>query len=349
MALLVTGGAGFIGSALVRQLLASSDYPIVVVDKMTYAAHPATLAALEGHPRFRFEKADICDSATLARIFRRHNPDGVFHLAAETHVDRSIDGPFPFVQTNVMGTCMLLNAAVEHWRRLKGSRQSDFRFLHVSTDEVYGSLGETGLFSESAPYLPNSPYAASKAASDHFVRAWQRTYGLPIIITNCSNNYGPYQFPEKLIPLMIVNALNRQPLPVYGEGKNVRDWIYDEDHVAALWEVFRRGRVGECYNIGGFSERSNLELVRELCAILDQRVPERNGASHADRITFVTDRPGHDFRYALDCSKMKAELAWEPRESLSSGLVKTVDWYLEHQPWVQRVLDGSYRMERLGS
>ncbi len=348
MTLLVTGGAGFIGSALVRHLLKASDEPIIVIDKMTYAAHPASLAALAGQSRLRLEKVDICDAAGLARLFELYDPDGVFHLAAETHVDRSIDGPFPFVQTNVTGTCTLLQAAVEHWRKLKGSRQGNFRFLHVSTDEVYGSLGETELFSESSPYRPNSPYAASKAASDHFARAWQRTYSLPVLITNCSNNYGPYQFPEKLIPLMIISALNGQPLPVYGEGKNIRDWIYVEDHAAALWQAFRHGRVGECYNIGGLCERSNLELVRELCAILDQRVPKTNGASHADRITFVTDRPGHDFRYALDCSKMKTELGWEPQENLSSGLVKTVDWYLANRNWWRAIQEQTYKGERLG-
>ncbi len=348
MALLVTGGAGFIGSAVVRHLLEVADEPIIAVDKMTYAAHPATLAPLANHLRFRLETVDICDGPALKHLFEAYDPNGVFHLAAETHVDRSIDSPFPFVQTNVMGTCTLLQASFEHWRKLKGTRQSNFRFLHVSTDEVYGSLGDGAPSSEDSRYQPNSPYAASKAAADHLVRAWQRTYGLPTLITNCSNNYGPYQFPEKLIPLMIINALNEKPLPVYGDGRNIRDWLYVEDHAAALWHVFRFGRIGECYNIGGNCERNNLELIQELCTILDSRMPVKRGGSHAERITFVTDRPGHDFRYALNCSKLKKELGWEAQQDLSAGLVKTVEWYLANRNWWQAIQQQTYCGERLG-
>ncbi len=348
MKLLVTGGAGFIGSALVRLLLAETDATVINIDKMTYAAHPETLADFAGHPRYLHAKVDICDADAIAELFERHDPDGVFHLAAESHVDRSIDGPAPFLETNVLGTYTMLQQALEHWRGLDVERRHRFRFLHVSTDEVYGSLGETGLFTESSRYRPNSPYAASKAAADHVVRAWHQTYGLPVVVTNCSNNYGPYQFPEKLIPLMVTNAVRGKPLPIYGCGANIRDWLYVEDHVRGIWTVFQHGHLGECYNIGGDCERSNLELVRELCTILDEMLPDSRHRPHADLITFVEDRPGHDFRYALDTTKIASELDWKPRESLDSGLRRTVRWYLDNPAWWQGIQEKAYRGERLG-
>ncbi len=345
--LLVTGGAGFIGSALVRHLVAETDWTVVNLDKLTYAGNLDSLPGLLEHPRHRFERVDICDAVGVRRVLREHRPRAILHLAAESHVDRSIDGPAAFVRTNVVGTQVLLEAAREYWSELDGEARRDFRFHHVSTDEVYGDLGEEGFFTEETPYAPSSPYSASKAASDHLVRAWHRTYGLPVLVSNCSNNYGPYQFPEKLIPLMILNARAGKPLPVYGEGDQVRDWLHVEDHVRALLRVLRAGRVGETYNIGGHNERTNLEVVERICAILDQRLPQ--GAPHARLIRHVADRPGHDRRYAIDAGKIQRELGWKPKETFESGLAKTVEWYLENEEWCRRVLDGSYRGERLGA
>ncbi len=342
---LITGGAGFIGSALIRMLLADSDHRVVNVDKLTYAGNLESLPDAEGHPRYVFERADICDAPRVRACFERHRPDVVIHLAAESHVDRSIDGPAPFVQTNVHGTFVLLEESLRYWRSLENSNLRRFRFVHVSTDEVFGSLGTEGRFTESTPYAPNSPYSASKAASDHLVRAWGHTYGLPAIITNCSNNYGPYQFPEKLIPLAIQHALAGRPIPVYGRGENVRDWLYVDDHARALRLVAERGAPGTRYNIGGDSERRNLDVVRSLCALLEAMHP---GRRFATLITHVPDRPGHDLRYAMDASTIEHDLGWSPRESFDSGLEKTVRWYLENQHWVERVQTGAYRGERLG-
>ncbi|RTZ71875.1 MAG: dTDP-glucose 4,6-dehydratase [Gammaproteobacteria bacterium] len=344
--LLVTGGAGFIGSALVRHLIAGSDWTVVNLDKLTYAGNPDSLPGLMDHPRHRFEQVDICDAREVERVFREHRPDAIMHLAAESHVDRSIDGPADFIQTNVVGTSVLLEAARSYWKELEGDARNDFRFHHVSTDEVYGSLGPEGLFTEESPYQPNSPYSASKASSDHLVRAWHETYGLPVLVTNCSNNYGPYQFPEKLIPLMILNALAGKPLPIYGKGDQVRDWLYVDDHVRALLRVLEAGRVGETYNIGGHNEKTNLEVVQRLCAILDEKVPGEK--PYAGLIRHVADRPGHDQRYAIDAGKIERELGWVPQETFATGLEKTVQWYLDNDRWCQRVLDGSYRGERLG-
>jgi dTDP-glucose 4,6-dehydratase len=328
MKLLVAGGAGFIGSAVVRQAIARG-YQVVNLDALTYAACLDNVASVAGHPDYAFVHADIRDAATLERVFAEHAPDAVMHLAAESHVDRSIDGPGSFIETNVTGTYTLLQAARAHWERQ--GRPAGFRFHHVSTDEVYGSLGETGKFTEETPYAPNSPYSASKAASDHLVRAWHETYGLPVVITNCSNNYGPYHFPEKLIPVVILNALEGQPIPVYGEGLNVRDWLYVEDHADALLTVLERGPVGRSYNIGGENEARNIDLVRMICTILDRLRPE--GAPHADLITFVADRPGHDLRYAIDPSRIREELGWRPSVTLEEGLERTVRWYLENEVW----------------
>jgi dTDP-glucose 4,6-dehydratase len=346
--LLITGGAGFIGSALVRLLLRESDYRIVNVDKLTYAASPEALEDAPAHPRYRFEQADICDAAALARVFAEHRPDGVMHLAAESHVDRSIDGPADFIQTNILGTFRLLEAALAHWQSLDGAARARFRFHHISTDEVYGSLGDTGLFTETTPYAPNSPYSASKASSDHLVRAWHHTYGLPVVITNCSNNYGPYQFPEKLIPLMILNALEFRPLPVYGTGANVRDWLYVDDHARALRLVFEQGRVGEQYNIGGHNEQRNLDLVEQLCDLIDVLQADADGRRRRDLITFVEDRKGHDLRYAIDASRIGRELGWQPQETLESGLRKTVEWYLANRSWCETVQARGYQRQRLG-
>ncbi len=345
---LVTGGAGFIGSAVVRQYIAETDWTVVNVDKLTYAGNLESLAGAREHPRHRFERVDICDRAELDRVFREHQPDAVMHLAAESHVDRSIDGPAAFIRTNVLGTYTLLEAARAYWSGLEGKRRERFRFHHVSTDEVYGDLGPADPpFTEATPYAPSSPYSASKAASDHLVRAWHRTYGLPVVVTNCSNNYGPYQFPEKLIPLMILNALAGKPLPVYGRGDNVRDWLYVEDHARALRLVLERGRVGETYNIGGRAERTNLEVVRAVCRLVDEMRPDPAGPRER-LIRFVADRPGHDRRYAMDTTKIERELGWRPRESFETGLAKTVRWYIENPGWWRRVLDGTYRLERLG-
>ena len=344
--ILVTGGAGFIGSAVIRQLLAETGAFVVNADALTYAANLASLPGAETHPRYAFEHADIRDGAALARIFAVHRPDAVMHLAAESHVDRSIDGPGDFIETNITGTYRLLEAARAHWSGLAGEARAGFRFHHISTDEVFGSLGPEGLFTETTPYQPRSPYSASKAASDHLVRAWHETYGLPVVLSNCSNNYGPYQFPEKLIPLMILKGLAGQTLPVYGKGENVRDWLYVEDHARALRLVLERGRVGESYNIGGNCERTNLTVVRTLCALLDELNPA--GAPHERLIGFVADRPGHDLRYAIDAGKIERELGWRPRESFETGLRKTVEWYLGNRSWWRAIVDGSYQGQRLG-
>lgn len=344
--ILVTGGAGFIGSAVVRQALAAEDVIVVTLDSLTYAANPASLAELAGHPRHVFERADILDDAAVRRILAEHRPDAVMHLAAESHVDRSIDGPGQFIQTNVVGTYRLLEATRAYWLGLDGEARARFRFHHVSTDEVYGSLGPTGMFREDTPYRPNSPYSASKAGSDHLARAWGETYGLPVIVTNCSNNYGPRQFPEKLIPLMILKGLAGEPMPVYGRGENVRDWLYVEDHARALLLALERGRPGETYNIGGRCERTNIAVVRAVCALLDEARPA--GAPHDRLISFVADRPGHDLRYAVDDGKIAAELGWAPQESFETGLRRTVNWYLDNEAWWRPVLNGAYRGERLG-
>jgi len=346
--ILVTGGAGFIGSAMIRFLVRETAATVVNVDKLTYAGNLASLTEIGDHARYRFVRQDICDPIAMQTLFAEHRPDAVIHLAAESHVDRSIDSAAVFLHTNVMGTYTLLEAARGYWQGLDGEARGRFRFHHVSTDEVYGSLGPDGQFTETTPYQPNSPYSASKAASDHFVRAWHHTYGLPVVITNCSNNYGPYQFPEKLIPLMVINALEGKPLPIYGTGDNVRDWLFVEDHVRALWAVLRQGAVGEVYNIGGDSERTNRQVVEGVCGILDELLPESPWHPHASLIEYVQDRPGHDQRYAIDASKLQRELGWQPRESFESGLRRTVEWYLSHRAWWQPILDGVYRGERLG-
>src|SRR6202790_5721364 len=345
----VTGGAGFIGSNFILQWIASEPARIVNLDKLTYAGNLNNLHAIEAHPRYRFEQGDIVDRDFLRNLLRREQPRAIVHFAAESHVDRSIHGPDDFVRTNVNGTFSLLEEARAYWLALPEPDRESFHFLHVSTDEVYGSLGPNDpAFTETTPYNPNSPYSASKAASDHLVRAYHHTYGLPVLTTNCSNNYGPHQFPEKLIPLMILNACAGKPLPVYGDGQNVRDWLYVEDHCRALWRVVLKGRIGDCYNLGGHNERANLEVVRELCALLDEMRPRKNGQSHRELVRFVEDRPGHDRRYAIDSTKAQRELGWAPEETFNSALRKTVSWYLANEKWCQRVQDGSYRGERLG-
>ncbi|MBA8889265.1 dTDP-glucose 4,6-dehydratase [Dokdonella fugitiva] len=346
--LLVTGGAGFIGGNFVLGTLAQGGWRVVNLDALTYAGNRDTLAEIEGRADYVFVHGDIGDAGMVKRVFAEHAPDAIVNFAAESHVDRSIDGPAAFVQTNVVGTLNLLECALAYWRALPLERQDGFRFLHVSTDEVYGSLGPIGRFTEDSPYQPNSPYSASKAASDHLVRAFHHTYGLPALTTNCSNNYGPFQFPEKLIPLMIQKALAGEPLPVYGDGRNVRDWLYVGDHCAAIRRVLEIGRVGEVYNVGGDAERENIHVVKTICALLDERRPLADGRKRESLISYVKDRPGHDRRYAIDASKIKRDLGWRPTESFETGIARTIDWYLDHQPWVQRVLDGSYRMERLG-
>ena len=347
---MVTGGAGFIGGNFVLGLLAQdADLRVVNLDALTYAGNRDTLAPLDGDDRHVFIHGDIGDRHLVARLLAEYQPGAIVNFAAESHVDRSIDGPAAFVQTNVVGTLGLLECARDYWKSLEGPAREAFRFLHVSTDEVYGSLGATGKFTETTPYAPNSPYSASKAASDHLVRAFHHTYGLPVLTTNCSNNYGPFQFPEKLIPLVIQKALAGDPLPVYGDGRNVRDWLYVGDHCAAIRAVLERGRIGEVYNVGGDAERENIAVVRTLCALLDQRRPRTDGRGYAAQITFVGDRPGHDRRYAIDSGKLQSELGWRPSESFESGIARTVDWYLDNQAWCRRVLDGSYRGERLGT
>ena len=349
--ILITGGAGFIGSAVIRHLLDDTAHGVVNVDKLTYAGNPESLPGADANPRYAFERVDICDRRELERVFQAHQPDCVMHLAAESHVDRSIDGAGAFIATNIVGTYTLLEVAREYYRQLPEAARGRFRFHHVSTDEVYGDLAERGgLFVETTPYAPSSPYAASKASSDHLVRAWQRTYKLPVVVTNCSNNYGPYQFPEKLIPLMILNALAGKQLPVYGRGNQVRDWLYVEDHARALVLVLTRGVTGETYNIGGHNERRNLDVVEKLCALLDELAPARPAgiASYRELISFVTDRPGHDLRYAIDAGKIARELGFVPAETFDTGLRKTVEWYLANRTWWRRVQDGSYRGERLG-
>jgi dTDP-glucose 4,6-dehydratase len=345
---LITGGAGFIGSALIRQLIEHTDHRVVDVDCLTYAGNLESLADAAAHPRHVFEQVDICDAPALRHVFEQHQPDAVLHLAAESHVDRSIDGPAAFVRTNVVGTFTVLQEALRYWRELSASHRPAFRLVHVSTDEVFGSLGDTGRFSESTPYAPSSPYSASKAGSDHLARAWHRTYGLPVIVTNCSNNYGPFQFPEKLIPLTIQKAVAGESLPVYGRGENVRDWLFVEDHARALRTVVADGVPGETYNIGGDYERRNIDVVRSICGVLDELKPDPLGP-HERLIQFTTDRPGHDFRYAIDASKVRRELGWAPRETFDTGIRKTVQWYLENAAWTERVMSGAYRGERLGA
>ncbi|WP_211959100.1 dTDP-glucose 4,6-dehydratase [Budvicia diplopodorum] len=349
--ILVTGGAGFIGSAVVRHIINHTSDSVVVVDKLTYAGNLDSLNDVSASKHYAFEQVDICDRASLDRVFAQHQPDLVMHLAAESHVDRSIDGPAAFIETNIVGTYSLLEAARHYWLSLSADAKQAFRFHHISTDEVYGDLhGTHDLFTETTPYAPSSPYSASKASSDHLVRAWQRTYGLPTIVTNCSNNYGPYHFPEKLIPLVILNALEGKPLPVYGNGAQVRDWLFVEDHARALYQVVTEGVIGETYNIGGHNERKNIDVVRTICQLLEELAPVKPAglAKYEDLITFVTDRPGHDMRYAIDANKIERELGWKPLETFESGIRKTVAWYLANEVWWQRVQDGTYARERIG-
>ena len=349
MDIIVTGGAGFIGSAVIRHIIKHTNNQVLNIDKLTYAGNLESLVDVEDNPRYSFKQIDICDAEAVGQVFDDFQPDLIMHLAAESHVDRSIDGPAEFINTNIVGTYTLLEAARKYWQSLDDNKKSTFRFHHISTDEVYGDLeGTTDLFTETTPYAPSSPYSASKASSDHLVRAWYRTYGLPVVITNCSNNYGPYHFPEKLIPLVILNALDGKPLPIYGKGDQIRDWLYVEDHARALYKVVTEGTIGETYNIGGHNEKQNIEVVRTICAILDELKPQSNGQPYESLITFVTDRPGHDVRYAIDATKIKNDLGWTPEETFDTGIRKTVEWYLNNLEWCRRVQDGSYQRERLG-
>ena len=348
MRILVTGGAGFIGSALIRHLVANSAHEVLNVDKLTYAGVLTSLADVEHSERYRFLQADIADAGAMAAAVRDFRPDLIAHLAAESHVDRSLDGPGAFIQTNIVGTYTLLQVALDYWRTLKDERRAAFRFHHISTDEVFGSLGAGGLFTEATPYDPRSPYSASKAGADHLVRAWGHSFGLPVLVTNCSNNYGPYHFPEKLIPLVIIRALLGASLPVYGDGQNIRDWLYVEDHVRALQAVFEKAPAGETYNVGGNSERTNLAVVEAICKALDRRHPRADGASYTEQIEFVTDRPGHDRRYAIDASKIRQDLGWQPSVTFEEGIARTVDWYLDRRDWWEPLLGGRYDTSRLG-
>jgi dTDP-glucose 4,6-dehydratase len=349
MKILVTGGAGFIGSAVIRHIIQNTNNQVLNIDKLTYAGNLESLKEIDQHSNYEFKQIDICDTEQITAAIDAFQPNAIMHLAAESHVDRSIDGPAAFIQTNIVGTYTLLEAARKYWMGLDAEAQQNFRFHHISTDEVYGDLeGTTDLFTETTSYAPSSPYSASKASSDHLVRAWHRTYGLPVIVTNCSNNYGPYHFPEKLIPLVILNALDAKPLPVYGNGQQIRDWLFVEDHARALYKVVTEGVVGETYNIGGHNEKQNIEVVKTICKILDELKPQANGQAYASLITFVKDRPGHDLRYAIDATKIQNELGWTPTETFETGIRKTVEWYLNNLDWCHRVQDGSYQRERLG-
>jgi len=348
MKIIVTGGAGFIGSAVIRQYINDTEHDVINLDALTYAGNLESLSDVDQSDRYIFEHVNICDIAELERVFTEHKPDAVMHLAAESHVDRSIDGPAEFIQTNIVGTYNLLDVAKKYWDNLTGEKKDQFRFHHVSTDEVYGDLDETGYFTEETSYEPSSPYSASKASSDHLVRAWHRTYGFPIVITNCSNNYGGYQFPEKLIPLVTLNALEGKALPIYGKGNQIRDWLHVDDHARALRLVLETGKNGETYNIGGHNEKTNLEVVKTICSLLDKLVPDSPYVPHESLITYVADRPGHDLRYAIDADKIAADLGWTPDETFDSGIEKTINWYLENSEWCQHVQDGSYQRERLG-
>lgn len=349
MKILVTGGAGFIGSAVIRHIIQNTNNQVLNIDKLTYAGNLESLKEIDQHSNYEFKQIDICDTEQITAAIDAFQPNAIMHLAAESHVDRSIDGPAAFIQTNIVGTYTLLEAARKYWMGLDAEAQKNFRFHHISTDEVYGDLeGTTDLFTETTSYAPSSPYSASKASSDHLVRAWHRTYGLPVIVTNCSNNYGPYHFPEKLIPLVILNALDAKPLPVYGNGQQIRDWLFVEDHAHALYKVVTEGVVGETYNIGGHNEKQNIEVVKTICKILDELKPQANGQTYESLITFVKDRPGHDLRYAIDATKIQNELGWTPTETFETGIRKTVQWYLNNLDWCHRVQDGSYQRERLG-